>query len=125
VKIKLDENLGGIAEGLFRASGHDVESVRSEGLSGASDEKVYATCRAESRCLVTLDLDFSDPLRFPAEACEGIVILRAAGRMTWPVLASLIRQCLQALESMPLNRELWIVEPGRVRVRQFSSDNEP
>src|SRR5439155_11743707 len=37
VKVKLDENLGHAAADLFRQAGHDVEMVRTEGLSGCPD----------------------------------------------------------------------------------------
>lgn len=59
MKIKLDENLGERGATLFRAAGHDVASVPQQRLSGASDHQLIDVCHRESRCLVTLDLDFS------------------------------------------------------------------
>jgi hypothetical protein len=56
------------------AAGHDVASVPAQWLSGRPTEKIYAVCLAERRILVTLDLDFSNPLRFPCGKC-----LTAAG----------------------------------------------
>jgi predicted nuclease of predicted toxin-antitoxin system len=41
-----------------------VETVHSQRLSGALDAEVIAICRREQRCLVTLDLDFGNPLLF-------------------------------------------------------------
>ena len=34
MKFKLDENFGSRTQHLFRAEGHDVETVRSQGLDG-------------------------------------------------------------------------------------------
>ena len=55
--------------------GFDADSVIAEGLAGSPDETIYETCKAVSRTLVTLDLDFSSPLRFPPEHSEGIVVV--------------------------------------------------
>lgn len=122
MKLKLDENLGSRAEALFRTADHDVETVRSEGLSGAPDQTIYEECCTEGRCLVTLDLDFADPLRFSARRCGGIVILRERGRMTAGQLETLIGQCLHGLQTIPMERDLWIVEPTRIRIHQQEED---
>jgi hypothetical protein len=64
MKLKLDENLAHATADLSRLGGHDVEMVRGEGLSGASDADIIAACQREERCLITLDSDFGNPLVF-------------------------------------------------------------
>ena len=118
MKFKLDENLGASLVILFKKHAHDVETVFDENLSGASDEKIYKTCCAEGRCLVTLDLDFSDPVRFQSERCGGIIVLRVPRFFTISLLTGMIAQIFQTLKTLPLNGKLWIVEPGRIRVHQ-------
>jgi Domain of unknown function (DUF5615) len=49
---------------------------------GADDDTLFARCRQEGRCLVTLDLDFSNVLRVPPEQTAGLVGLRLAGKPT-------------------------------------------
>ena len=44
---------------------HDANTVVDQGLKGCTDGELYDHCRIEKRCLVTLDIDFSDVLRFP------------------------------------------------------------
>jgi predicted nuclease of predicted toxin-antitoxin system len=123
MKFKLDENFGVRTQHIFRSLGHDVQTVRDEGLQGCNDQTLYDVAGKETRCLVTLDLDFSDVLRFPPEASSGLVILRVPQNPTLPLLEQLVRQFLRALESMSVDGRLWIVEIGRIRIHQ--SENIP
>ena len=63
MNIKLDENLGSRGAAILRAAGHHVTTVAEEGLSSASDRRLAEVCRSDRKCLVTLDLDFGNPLR--------------------------------------------------------------
>ena len=64
MRLKLDENFGRRSAEFLVAAGHDVATVPSESLCRASDREVAQVCLAEGRCLVTLDLDFGNPLLF-------------------------------------------------------------
>jgi predicted nuclease of predicted toxin-antitoxin system len=110
MRAKLDENLPVEAVELLLDAGWTCDTVRDEGLGGAEDPKVGATCRAEGRVLFTLDLDFSDIRTYPPSEYVGIVVLRPAEPSR--------RMVLQMLA----DHQLWIVEPDRVRVRRA---NEP
>jgi predicted nuclease of predicted toxin-antitoxin system len=118
MKFKLDENIGTRTQQLFRSQGHDVMTVRDQQLQGCADQRRYDVCCIEKRCLVTLDLDFSDVLRFPPQQAHGIVDIRVPYNPTLPMLEQLVRQFLKSLEAMPIDRKLWIVETGRIRVHQ-------
>jgi predicted nuclease of predicted toxin-antitoxin system len=77
VRFKLDENFDARLSALVSEGGHEVDTVLGEGLSGKPDGEVYDACRRGARVLLTLDLDFSNPIRFPPEGTEGIVVVRA------------------------------------------------
>ncbi len=116
MKFKLDENFGTRTQNIFLAAGHDVQTVRQQLLHGTSDQNLYQVCKAEKRCLVTLDLDFSNVLRFPPEDTGGIVVIRTPKNPSLPLLQNLIKQFLQALEENPIENRFWIVEIDRIRI---------
>jgi len=118
MRFKLDENLGTRAQDLFRAAGHDVETVHGESLGGAADHKIYGACCQEQRCLVTLDLDFADVTRFNPEQAAGIVVLRPPHNPSLVLLQHMIGQLLQQVERQTITGQLWILETGRLRIHE-------
>jgi predicted nuclease of predicted toxin-antitoxin system len=116
MRAKLDENLPSEAAELLRAAGWNCHTVREEGLGGAEDPEVGATCLAEARVLFTLDLDFSDIRAYPPNEYVGIVVFRPAEPSRRMVLQMLVR-VLPVLAAQWEDHQLWIVEPDRVRVR--------
>jgi len=55
MKFKLDENLPHEIADAFQDSGHEVDTVQSEGLVGAPDVEILGHARAEDRILLTMD----------------------------------------------------------------------
>ena len=118
MKIKLDENLGARGTDILRRSGHDVASVVDKGLRSAADMRVADVCKQERRCLVTLDLDFGNPLRFRALEYHGIAVLRLPEPATRGHLEQALATLVTRLAEASIERKLWIVEIGRVREYQ-------
>jgi hypothetical protein len=100
---------------LLAEGGHDADTVRAENLSGSADEIIYQTCVSAGRTLITLDIDFANPFRFPPEPTEGIVVVRPP-RHVLPAIRATLVSVLGELKSRPLKGSLWIVEPGRIRI---------
>ena len=118
MKFKLDENIGGRGRDLLAAAGHDVSTVYEQGLAGASDEILFDACHAGERVLITLDHDFAQVLRFPLRKRGGVVLLELPPRASPESLLARIREFLAGLRTQPpLIGQLWIVEPGRIRIR--------
>lgn len=115
MKLKLDENLGPACVLALRELGHDVSSVHEQQLSSADDRRVIDVCSAEERCLVTLDLDFSNPLVFQPERYHGIAVYRIPGRITLKALIDCSRTLGRGLMSGDIRHRLWIIESGRIR----------
>jgi predicted nuclease of predicted toxin-antitoxin system len=121
VKFKLDENFDVRLVSLLADGGHDVDTVLAEKLSGSADEAIYEVCRTDGRTLITLDMDFANPFRFPPEPLEGIVVVRPP-RAILPLIRATLVSVLGELKSRPLKGMLWIVEPGRIRVYDAIED---
>jgi predicted nuclease of predicted toxin-antitoxin system len=118
MKIKLDENLGSLGIALLTADGHDVSTVADQQMGGAKDERIYEACRDEGRVLVTLDRDFGQTIRFPPEVTAGIVVLECKGRLSPTMILARLAELVTLLKTRPIDHELWIVEPGRVRIHE-------
>ena len=124
MKFKLDENFGTRGQNIFKDSGFDIETVSSENLNGVSDKELFFPCRNEKRCLVTLDKDFSDIINFNPKELSGIVVVRMPANPSIVQLENLIKQFITALKTNILENHLWIIEPGRIRIRKSLNEEE-
>jgi predicted nuclease of predicted toxin-antitoxin system len=102
MRIKLDENMPARLSAALRAMGNDVETVYSEGLSGAKDEAVWAASQNEDRLLITQDLDFSDNRRFQPGLHRGIILVR----LHRPGREALFRKVIELFKTE--NIEKWV-----------------
>ena len=123
MKFKLDENLDARLTALLTERGHEADSVAAEGLCGAPDETLFVKCGEERRVLITLDLDFADPLRFPPAKGAGVMVLRPQ-RNTIALIRQTLAAALPALERDLIGGTLWIVEPDRIRVHRSWDEEE-
>ena len=121
LRFKLDENADPRWREPLVEAGHDVSTATEQSLQGVEDLVLPEACRAERRCLVTLDVDFAQILDFPPQEYSGLIVLRHP-RPTLAGMRDLVRQLAVAVErESPLGR-LWIVEPGRIRIHQDPSE---
>lgn len=123
MKFKLDENFARRTIEIFAKEGFDVDTVSEEGLNRCSDQVIFETTKREERILITLDLDFANPLRFPPNETSGIVIIRSSRNPTLSMLETLVADFLKFWKSEEgkASREtskLFIVEAGRIRIYQ-------
>ena len=115
MRFKLDENLGRTCAGLLTKAGHDVATVRGQNLCSSSDENLAKICGQEKRCLVTLDLDFGNPLRFSPNQYAGIVVLRLSTKSSYRDLSDCLKMLVRGLENREVAGRLWIVQRNSIR----------
>jgi len=87
-------------------------------MNGASDEVLIEQCRAEKRILVSLDLEFANPLVYKPSMYAGIAVLRLPRRVGPNSIANAIEIFARALDREQIAGKLWIVEARRIRVYQ-------
>ena len=118
MRLKLDENLPELARGQLASRGWDVHDVHQEGLTAALDDVIQAACEREGRVLVTLDGDFADTRRYDPSRSPGVIVLRPRNQSLRAILHCL-DGAIRALETRPVHASLWIVEPDRLRIRDY------
>ena len=123
MKLKLDENLGQRGRALLTAAGHDVSTMVLQRMESEPDKSVIDVCRREGRALVTLDLDFANPLNYRPSEYAGIAVLRLPKKVSAADLLQAIQTFARGLAQYPLAGKLWIVEKGRIRL--YQQNDEP
>ena len=97
MKLKLDENLGEQGRPALAAAGHDVDTVADERLQGAFDGAVLDAAVREGRALVSLDIDFANPVRFPPEKTCGIAVVRLPGNASDVVFDAAVQMLIDGI----------------------------
>lgn len=118
MRLKLDENLGIRYADLLRSADHNVTTVAEQNLCSSTDEKFLETCKAEKRCLVTLDLEFANPIIFKPAETEGIAVLRLPLKPTPDDLLDTIRTLIGGLSQKEIRGKLWIIQRAKIREYQ-------
>lgn len=118
MKLKLDKNFSPALTEVFQSSGFDTHSVWSENLSGTSDEVIFSTIITEKRVLITFDTDFCNILRFPPESTQGIIVIRPNRPISLSSISSYANQLVELLQERNPKGCLWVLEPGKLRVRK-------
>jgi len=118
VRFKLDENLPRLARSRLATLGWDIQDVHEEGLVAATDLELQTACERERRILVTLDTDFADTRRYDPARSPGVIVLRPTNQSIQSCLGCL-DVAVRALKTETIEASLWIVEPERVRIRDY------
>ncbi len=116
--VLLDQNVPrGIAPWLRSLKPSWVVHHTSEvGLSGKSDEEIFAWAQQRQTIIMTFDEDFADRRSFAADSHQGIIRLRV-----WPTTMEETQDALQRLLTEVTEEELSgalvIVDRTHIRVR--------
>jgi predicted nuclease of predicted toxin-antitoxin system len=117
ISFKVGENLPVEVARHLTDAGHFASTVMDQDLGGAEDQVIADRCASEGYVLATLDVGFADIMRYPPEEFEGIIVLRLQQQAKDHVL-EVVRRLTDLLETEPLHNRLWIVDEGRLRIRE-------
>ena len=115
--FKIDESLPVEVARQFSEAGHNALSVLDEGLGGETDQIFADRCKAERRCLVTVDAGFGDIRAYPPAEYPGLIVLRLR-RQDKESILKVTDRLLDLIQTEQVAQRLWIVDEGRVRVRE-------
>jgi predicted nuclease of predicted toxin-antitoxin system len=121
VRFKLDENLPRRAAAVLADAGFDVVTVSEQRLEGAPDRQLIEWCVQEERCLVTLDAEFGNPLRYPPHRFRGIVLLRLPAHVTNEIILETLNTLRDALLTRERPAVCPIPFPARMAISGSSS----
>ena len=115
MKIKYDPEVD-VLRLLF--SNAPIKESYADKPGGITDEGLFRLCQQEGRCLVTLDLDFANPLRFRPMESAGIAVLRLPRHLTLNDLLDGLRTLIGGLTREDITGRLWIIQKGQIRTYQ-------
>jgi len=115
LKLKLDEHFGLTARQLLASLGHDVVTVRDQGLQGTPDERLLPIVASEGRALVTLDRGFANFHVFTPGSHAGIIVLRPF-RQSPPRIAALLERLFSSDLTGRLEGAVVVVRENSVRI---------
>lgn len=116
MKFKLDENLPVSSARSLTKSGHDVDTVAAEGLTGAADPDVVAAAAAEARVLITLDRGMGDIRAYPPGSHAGIVVLRLTDQSA-PAVDDAVTELANFAGLEALGGAVTVLQRGMLRIR--------
>jgi predicted nuclease of predicted toxin-antitoxin system len=116
MKFKIDENIPNEVAELIRQTDYDAATVLEQNLGGSADTDIASLCQKERRVFVTLDTDFADIRAYPPKQFYGLIVLRLK-RQDKPYVLQIFTRLIRMFPDEPLERRLWIVEEGRIRIR--------
>ncbi len=99
-RFLVDESMGTAIAKYLSEKGYNTKYVGDEGLTGRSDEDVFAFAWRSERIIVTHDPDFLDDRRFPPHRNPGIVLVRpgSSGRDDYGLFVCIYKARLMAAD---------------------------
>lgn len=104
--------------GWLNLQGHEATHLRDQGLQRMPNGGIFEKAIAESRVVVTFDLDFGEIIALSKGRKTGIILFRLRNTRTSHAiqrLSNIISECTDALA----RGAIIIVEETRHRIREF------
>jgi len=103
---------------FLRELGHDAIHAADVGEATAADSALLLRARAESRVVITADLDFGRLMVEVPNKSPGIILLRG-GSYSDKEMIALVQRVLHSIEHELLAESLIVIDRHRIRRRQL------
>jgi predicted nuclease of predicted toxin-antitoxin system len=98
-------------------AGHTAVHVSEVGLATASDREIFDHAQRTKAVLITRDLDFTDPLKFPEKRHHGLLIVRIRETLPPAFVNGAVLKVVGTLADSEFQNAVIIVEEARFRRR--------
>ena len=102
----------------LRQQGHETTDLREENLQRMPDLDIFGKAAAESRILLTFDLDFGEIVALSGEKNVSVVLFRLHNTRT-PHVIERLKIALQETAQILRSGAIVVVEETRLRVRRL------
>lgn len=118
MRLLLDECVHPRVADLLGDAGHDVSTIASLGLHGATDPRVLEVAVDQGRILVTLDTDFGELLVRTGAGRPSVILVRRADHTPVAVARVVTDVCASCAESLELGA-IAVIGERTVRLREL------
>ncbi len=120
MKFLIDENLPERIACNLVHRGVDAVDLRNTKLVGCSDEELVIFARKEKRIIITANYKhFGNILLFPPKETPGIIVIKMP-KLSISHVSNRIIDFITLTNKLKLRRKLTILEPARVRRKDFN-----
>lgn len=103
---------------FLREQSHDAIHAADIGAAHAADATLLLRARADSRVVITADLDFGRLMAEVPEKSPGIILLRG-GSYSDKEMIDMVQRVLRSVEHGLLAESLVVIDRHRIRRRQL------
>lgn len=118
MRLIIDMNLSPVTAIFLRKHGHDAWHLLERQMHRLSDEEIVELAQAESRCIITEDLDFGRILSLQRLRHPSVVIIRL-GNTTNEIINAALAPVLEDNADALIAGAILVIEPDGVRVRSL------
>lgn len=117
MKIFVDECVYSSTTKLLRNWGHNVETVYEAGLAGREDQDLLKCATKQNQILISIDMDFSNAVRFVPSLHSGIIILKIRPT-TLDNVHQILKEFLEKHREDEIHQSLVIIDKAKYRIRK-------
>jgi len=116
----VDENLPIFIATSLAANGHQIQHViKVNELRGKPDEAIFDYARQNRAIIITRDIRFANPTRFPLHHLKGMVLIRFPNDISMKTLINQFEKMTKGFQDNDYEN-LLVIEPGGIRKRKLS-----